>query len=251
MIINGQTLLEMAPIEDMAKTKLHEHGTSYGLGEAGYDIRIKQNVLFRPYAGRCQINVGDEPLKFGRFTLASAIERFVMPLSLTGIVHDKSTWARQGLSVFNTVIEPGWTGYLTLELVYHGDTELFIPAGSGIAQVLFHEVTELAKYAGKYQNQADEPVPAKAHTFCSECGSEQFETPSGITCQNGHGGAAPAEPLDLPSDLKKDVGPVLLWDDNGVYPSNLNAAVQQQCKHSWEYNYNQGTNVCKKCGYIP
>ena len=33
-----------------------------------------------------------------------------------GIVHDKSTWARRGLVVQNTVIEPGWHGYLTIEV---------------------------------------------------------------------------------------------------------------------------------------
>lgn len=78
-----------------------------------------------------------------------------------GIVHDKSTWARRGLSVFNTVIEPGWMGHLTLELVYHGNEPLHIPAGSSIAQVVFHEVAVPAWYAGKYQNQEDRPVGAK------------------------------------------------------------------------------------------
>lgn len=83
-----------------------------------------------------------------------------MPNFLTGIVHDKSTWARRGLSVFNTVIEPGWRGFLTLELVYHGEGELIIPAGAGIAQVMFHEVKQASTYNGKYQNQGDEPVAA-------------------------------------------------------------------------------------------
>lgn len=84
-----------------------------------------------------------------------------MPDNLVGIVHDKSTWARKGLSVFNTVIEPGWKGFLTLELVYHGSKDLIIPAGSGIAQVIFHELSVDAKYEGKYQNQEDKPVEAK------------------------------------------------------------------------------------------
>jgi dCTP deaminase len=95
-----------------------------------------------------------------RFTLASAIEEFQMPDDLVGIVHDKSTWARKGLSVFNTVVEPSWKGYLTLELVYHGWGVLRIPAGAGIAQVLFHQITERATYRGKYQNQPARPVSA-------------------------------------------------------------------------------------------
>ena len=57
---------------------------------------------------------------------------------------------------------PGlWKGFLTLELVYHGSKELRIPAGSGIAQVIFHETQCLARYSGRYQNQEDNPVPAK------------------------------------------------------------------------------------------
>ena len=72
----------------------------------------------------------------------------------------KSTWAREGLSVFNTVIESGWNGFLTLELVYHGQKDLHIPAGSGIAQVIFHQLHEPGYYQGRYQNQADKPVDA-------------------------------------------------------------------------------------------
>jgi dCTP deaminase len=98
----------------------------------------------------------------GNFTLASAIEEFQMPHNLVGIVHDKSTWARHGLSVYNTVIENGWCGFLTLELVYHGRYSLHIPAGAGIAQVIFHETSRFASYDGKYQNQPDRPVEAIA-----------------------------------------------------------------------------------------
>jgi len=131
----------------MVDGKRREHGVSYGLTEAGYDVRIKQEVRLNPQ---------------NKFVLASTIERFEMPNHLVGVVHDKSTWARQGLSVFNTVIEPTWEGYLTLELVYHGNGELLIPAGAGIAQVLFYGLLQEASYAdGKYQNQPDEPVGAK------------------------------------------------------------------------------------------
>ena len=53
-----------------------------------------------------------------------------------------------------------WRGFLTLELVYHGREGLHIPAGAGIAQVIFHQTAERAAYDGKYQNQADMPVSA-------------------------------------------------------------------------------------------
>lgn len=164
-VINGEALLTAAPFTIMAEQKMTgPGGTSWGLGEAGYDIRIKQDIKFyKSHAGNRMIAVGASPVREfsdGRFALASAIEEFRMPPDLMGIVHDKSTWARRGLSVFNTVIEPGWRGFLTLELVYHGEAELIIPAGAGIAQVIFHTVAENAWYHGKYQNQGDEPVAA-------------------------------------------------------------------------------------------
>lgn len=166
MISNASHLLYKAPIKDMVETKMTgPGGTSYGLGEAGYDIRIKQDIVFCEARGKRVIEIrepnGMPCLTVGRFTLASAIEEFQMPDDLVGVVHDKSTWARRGLSVFNTVIEPGWKGFLTLELVYHGESELIIPAGSGIAQVVFTETQCKACYDGKYQNQEDEPVPAR------------------------------------------------------------------------------------------
>lgn len=158
MIINGSHLLNRAPIKDMITDKRREHGVSWGLSEAGYDIRIKQDIVFD--LGGVQVDGKFTPLQ--KFTLASAIEEFQMPSNLVGIVHDKSTWARQGLSVFNTVIENGWCGWLTLELVYHGRKNLHIPVGAGIAQVIFHETIERASYDGKYMNQPDRPVEAIA-----------------------------------------------------------------------------------------
>lgn len=143
-VCNGFELLHANPLEPMSRVKVRENGVSYGLSEAGYDIRIKQDVTLHP---------------FRRFALASSIERFDMPKNLVGIVHDKSTWARRKVSVFNTVIEPDWRGWLTLEIVYHGWKPLRIPAGSGIAQVIFHELSVPASYGdGKYQDQPDAPV---------------------------------------------------------------------------------------------
>ena len=159
MIYNGLSLLSAAPIKDMLETKERAHGVSHGLAEAGYDIRIKQEVEFRPYMTPNGLWV-DGVYSPGRFALASTIDEFQMPPYLVGVVHDKSTWARLGLSVRNTVVEPGWRGFLTLELVYDGYKPLTIPAGAGIAQVLFHEVASPASYEGKYQNQADKPVEA-------------------------------------------------------------------------------------------
>lgn len=165
----------------METEKKVAHGMSYGLSEAGYDIRIKQEVRFIPgklfkaegrdgqvYAVRSEPTISlNNPLEneygavvFNNFTIASAMEEFEMPADMIGRVHDKSSWARQGLSVFNTVIEPGWKGFLTLELVFHGNKPVRIPAGAPIAQVLFHQTQAVARYNGKYDNQPDKPVAA-------------------------------------------------------------------------------------------
>ena len=164
MISNSKSLLDAAPIKDMLTTKIKHNGVTHGASEAGYDIRIHQEIRFLvDDGGRRTVTIVDGLLSTvnpGTFTLASAIEEFQMPNHLVGIVHDKSTWARQGLGVFNTVIEPGWNGFLTLELVYHGNEDLIIPAGSGIAQVIFHYVSDPVQYNGRYQNQANKPVSA-------------------------------------------------------------------------------------------
>lgn len=166
MVINGKGLYSSSQLLDIPDKKISSHGVSYGLGEAGYDIRIKQDITFYRFLGLIPMVKtvdGDKVTRhFGKFVLASAIEKFNMSPSCVAIVHDKSTWARRALSVFNTVIEPGWKGYLTLELVYHGRKKLHIPAGSGIAQVLFHLVQEPAHYNGKYQNQENQPVAARS-----------------------------------------------------------------------------------------
>ena len=145
MILNQEGLLRASPVKPMSRNKVKDLGVSFGLSEAGYDVRIKQSVTLHP---------------FRKFTIASTFEYFEMPNNLVAIVHDKSTWARLGLSVFNTVIEPGWRGWLTLELVYHRWWPLTIPAGAGIAQVIFHELREPASYGGKYQDQPNAPVKA-------------------------------------------------------------------------------------------
>ena len=145
MIVNGKSLYDLKPLDPLLDKKVRWAGVTHGLGEAGYDIMVAQDICLHPLR---------------RFTLASSVETFNMPDDLVGIVHDKSTHARRGLSVFNTVIESGWRGVLTLELVYHGWKILRIPAGSGIAQVVFHQITNPAKYAGRYQDQPARPVEA-------------------------------------------------------------------------------------------
>ena len=147
MIINQDKLYDAKPMCPMYGIKLRSHGVSYGMSHGGYDVRIKQTITLHP---------------FRRFRLASTIERFDMPTNMIGIVHDKSSHIRRGLMVGNSVVEPGWKGWLTLELFYFGLMPLRIPAGAGIAQVIFHQIAVPASYAGgKYDNQPNHPVRAK------------------------------------------------------------------------------------------
>jgi dCTP deaminase len=166
MFINGRSLLEAAPILGMYTKKMKFKGTSYGLSEAGYDIRIQQNVLFinDAFGARTVVREpeGEEVIHNGHFVLASSVEIFETPTNLVGTVKDKSSWARKGLSVFNTVIEPGWNGFLTLELVYNGYEEMEIYSGQGIAQVLYGSLSDVGDYGlGKYQNQEAKPVSSR------------------------------------------------------------------------------------------
>lgn len=84
-----------------------------------------------------------------------------MPNNLMGRVLNKSTWARLGVDAsMTTNVEPGWCGWLTLELSYKGFKPIKIPAGVGICQVIFETLAEPASYAGKYAHQPDRPVKA-------------------------------------------------------------------------------------------
>jgi dCTP deaminase len=113
-------------------------GLTFGVSPAGYDVRVKEEIILPPH----------------EFKLASTVEHFVMPNYIIGVVHDKSTWARRGLAVQNTVIEPGWRGFLTLELSNNSNVQISIEAGMPIAQILFHRLNrETEGYEGKYQNQ--------------------------------------------------------------------------------------------------
>lgn len=132
------------------------NGKSFGLSSAGYDIRVEKFRRYESIEDHVRLQAGD-------FVLASSMERIKMPNNIIAFVKDKSSWAREGLSVFNTVIEPGWEGYLTLELAFKRPAyHVVIREGDPIAQLVFQYLdfpTE-QPYKGKYQNQAAEPVEA-------------------------------------------------------------------------------------------
>lgn len=150
MIINKHGLLlaqPLSPMIDHKKTETIRGITmSYGLTECGYDFRLAQDIWLFP--GR-------------RFVLGSTIEKFRVPPYLMGRVMNKSSWARQGIDISrSTNLEPGWVGFLTLEITYSKLKPILLPKGIGIGQVIFERINEEAYYSGKYQNQPEGPVKA-------------------------------------------------------------------------------------------
>lgn len=148
--------------------RTRRNGMSFGLSTAGYDIRCDQTVTLGAGTGwrsvwsalRFRLTGKGNP---NSFSLLSSIEHFVMPDDVMAIVHDKSTWAREGLTVQNTVIEPGWHGFLTLEVNNQSGKDVTIRAGDPIAQIVFHQLNARPQhtYAGKYQGQSAGPVAAR------------------------------------------------------------------------------------------
>jgi len=138
MILPAQKIRRLKPVQPFYERTV-VNGLSFGLSHAGYDVRIAETLS----------------LAAGQFSLASTVEEFFMPTDIVAFVHDKSSWARRGLSLFNTVIEPGWIGFLTLELVNHSSDTLFLFEGDPIAQIIFMRLEEPTEkpYSGKYQFQ--------------------------------------------------------------------------------------------------
>lgn len=121
-------------------------GKTFGLGPCTYDCRIDQPLQLLP----------------GATALASTMERFVLPDRICGTVLDKSSFARIFVSAFNTHLDPGWEGYLTVELVNLGTTVVeFIP-GAPLCQIKFEwlDTRTDRPYQGKYQGQGPRPTKA-------------------------------------------------------------------------------------------
>lgn len=136
MILSGDSIKQLKIITPF-REKYKKDGVSGGVSYAGYDIALAKDV----------------EVPSGGFTLGVSLEEFNMPTFVLGVVHDKSTWARMGIFVQNTIIEPGWKGFLTLEISDHDYIDRHIAAGTPIAQVVFHMIDRhVPGYNSKYQN---------------------------------------------------------------------------------------------------
>jgi dCTP deaminase len=157
MILSGDQIRQRGIIHPHKSrteiTKADTRRLSYGEGPAGYDVRVEFDA---------HNEIRRRVIRPSEFLLASTVEYFIMPNDVIGLVKDKSSWARRGISVFNTVIEPGWCGYLTLEIVNHSDMHVTIEMLDPIAQVIFELVDGAVQpYNGKYQGQQKGPQNAR------------------------------------------------------------------------------------------
>lgn len=160
-------------IEGFAERVKYPGMMSYGLGYAGYDLRMG-NKLKR---GRIHSGALDPVLVDAGFwmdyestrpftiapaetILATTYEKINMPTSLIGIILGKSSYARCGIHVNATPIEPGWSGHVTLEITNQFSSSVILRPLEGIAQLLFLNIQgELPSgYEGAYQNQIAAPV---------------------------------------------------------------------------------------------
>jgi dCTP deaminase len=150
---------------------------SYGLSSMGYDIRVTDEfkvftdvhqAVVDPKAFNPKAFVDiKEPIctiPANSFALARSVEYFRLPRSVLGICLGKSSYARCGIVVNITPLEPGWEGHLTIEISNTTPLPARIYSFEGIAQVLFFEAGSLpaVSYAdrkGKYQAQEGITLP--------------------------------------------------------------------------------------------
>ena len=99
-------------------------------------------------------------LRSGEFVLAHTLETFKIPDNVTGLIKDKSTYARLGVAVQNTVLEAGWYGQPTLDISNHSPRPVVLLVGWGVAQIQFYQGEPCnSPYVGKYQGQGGVTLP--------------------------------------------------------------------------------------------
>jgi dCTP deaminase len=152
---------------------------SYGLSQAGYDIRLSPDH-FLVVDGKTVkgTNKGEldaklfnstipyeAPLVHGKdgeyfrlpphsYGLGVSLELISMPSDIMGICDGKSTYARCGVIINVTPIEPGWAGHLTISISNPTAFPVRIYANEGIVQVMLMRINEVENaYTGNYQNQ--------------------------------------------------------------------------------------------------
>ena len=150
---------------------------SYGLSSYGYDIRCAPEFKIFTNIHSAQV----DPKNFdsrgfvdikgdyciippNSFALARTLEYMRIPANVLVLCVGKSTYARCGLVVNVTPLEPEWEGRITLEFSNTTNLPAKIYANEGVAQLLFFESDEQCSITykqrkGKYQGQTKVTPP--------------------------------------------------------------------------------------------
>lgn len=162
--------------------KLVEKGTiSYGLSSCGYDATLAPNfkVFHNTHSGIVDpkasveesidnyIDVKDSKsflIPPNGFVLGHTVEYFKIPRNVMVICLGKSTYARSGISVCVTPLEPEWEGQVVIEIVNHTPLPAKIYANEGICQFLFLKTSDTCEVSyktrgGKYMGQTGITLP--------------------------------------------------------------------------------------------
>lgn len=150
---------------------------SYGVSSYGYDIRLHDEFkLLRKENGRVidPKNVTEEifdtvtglvcEIPANSFAICRSLEYFKIPRDVLVACFGKSTYARSGVIVNVTPLEPEWEGFITMSVSNTAPCPVRLYANEGIAQIIFLEASELCEvsYAdkkGKYQAQRGIVLP--------------------------------------------------------------------------------------------
>jgi dCTP deaminase len=150
---------------------------SYGTSSYGYDVRCANEFKIFTNINSTIVDPKDFDEKNfvdvqadvciippNSFALARTVEYFRIPRSVLVICLGKSTYARCGIIVNVTPLEPEWEGHVTLEFSNTTPLPAKIYAGEGVAQMLFFESDEVCATSyrdrgGKYQGQIGVTLP--------------------------------------------------------------------------------------------
>ncbi len=180
MIASDKWIREQAQkhrmIDPFCEDLVTEGKISYGLSSYGYDIRVSDhfkifhnlnNTLVDPKAFDPKSFIdhrGDCIIPPNSFVLAETVEHFRIPRGVLCVCVGKSTYARCGMIVNVTPLEPEWEGVLTLEISNTTPLPAKVYAGEGIAQILFFHGDQVCETSyrdrkGKYQDQPGLTLP--------------------------------------------------------------------------------------------
>ncbi|MFN3704526.1 MAG: dCTP deaminase [Thermoflexales bacterium] len=169
--------IEQRMIEPFVENSVRQGVVSYGLSSYGYDIRVSNEFKIFTNVNSAIVDpkqfVATSFVDFtgdiciippNSFALSRTVEYFRIPRDVLVICLGKSTYARCGLIVNVTPLEPEWEGYLTLEISNTTPLPAKVYANEGIAQLVFLSADGLCEssYAdkrGKYQKQTGVTLP--------------------------------------------------------------------------------------------